>query len=156
MCRYIYAYSIDHSEDGLFLDVPKFPLIVSELEDGMTDDAIRQWAADRILANLQSAVTYGGDIPDGDDEEKLDAHGFVHLNPTQSMKLQIARLVQENDQEEPSMARRLAKRLGKTETVARRLLNLSHNSTIPEMEAAVAAYNRRLIHDWSFERLNAA
>ncbi len=150
MCQYIYAYNVVETDEGNFLQIPKFDYIISEVTPDMTDSEIAARAEDRILTALQMTVQDGDEIPEAD-PDTLAARGFVSIDVTPAMKLQLYKLVRENDTSIPRLAERLAKRIGKSLTVAHRLLNLRYNSGNAEIKAACAAYGKRLRHEWSFE-----
>ena len=70
-----------------------------------------------------------------------DASFYVHAGPLAAMKLALY----ESLREDGLTRRELAKRLGKSDTMANRLLDLTHKSTVSQIEEAVAALDRDLV-----------
>ncbi|MBM3568354.1 MAG: hypothetical protein FJX46_06310 [Alphaproteobacteria bacterium] len=151
MRPYVYAFCFETADGEVFFRFPRFPEIVSAVKAGayrrMSAAAKTAHAHDAVVAALQAIVHTRDDVPQPDDPAVTRAGGFVYLSVTEAMKLELYRLFRADG---GSMAG-FAKLLGRTETVARRLLNLRHNSRPQEIEAAIAAFDKRLVHDWRLE-----
>lgn len=152
MFRYVYGFRCAREAGEVFFRFRRFPEIVSSVGAGkfgvMTDTAIADYAHDAVITALQSIIALRDEIPASDDPGRLAADGFVSLSVRESMKLELYRLYRENCKSVADFARRL----GKPETAARRLLDLRHHSRSAEIESAVEAFGKRLVHDWGLEQ----
>ncbi len=157
MCRYIFAYDLEEEEGGeVFLKFSSFPEIISSVgKDDISSENmgdVEEHAHDAVIAALQAIIVMREDVPRCDDPNVIRADGFVRLSVGESMKLELAKIYRSNCK---SVAE-LARILGKSETAARRLLDLRHRSTSREIENAIRAFGKRLVHDWSLEEDQAA
>jgi|GEM_PF-3587938 len=152
MIRYVYAFRCVREEGEVFFRFRRFPEIVSAVRATifakMTEEAVEAYAHDAVIAALQGIIATREDIPESDDSRRLAADGFVQLSVREAMKLELYRLYRENCKTVAEFARRLSK----PETAARRLLNLRHHSRSAEIEEAVEAFGKRLVHDWGLEQ----
>ena len=147
MCRYVYGFRCESEDGEVFFRFPRFPEIVTAVKkdsfDAMTDEDVHAYAHDAVITALQAIIAAREDIP-GADRATTRADGFVRLSVQESMKLSLYEIYKENCR---SIAE-FAQELGKSETAARRLLDLSHGSRPNEIEAAVQVFGKRLDHDW--------
>jgi hypothetical protein len=151
MARYVYGYRLVEDGDEVFFEFPKFPEIISSLsarEYGrISPEALKEFLLDAIVVALQATMTLREDIPDSDSPQVTCLDGFVSLPVHQAMKLELYRLCKANG----FSAAALARRLEKSETIARRLLDLRHKSLPSEVEGAIAALGKELVHNWTLE-----
>lgn len=156
MFRYVYGFRYVHEDGEVFFRFRRFPEIVSSVTAGtfrkMTETAIAAYAHDAVLAALQAIIALRGDVPTSDNGSRLPADGFVSLSVRESMKLELYRVYRENCKSVAEFARRL----GKPETAARRLLDLRHHSRSAEIERAIEAFGKRLVHNWGLEQAGLA
>lgn len=147
MQSYVYGFDLEKVANEVFFRFAKMPEIRSAVpqEDfrKMSDEDIKAYASDAVLTALQADIFSRAEIPEGDRVDAA-ADGFVVLPVQQAMKIELARLFRENT---VSVAQ-FARKIGKTETAARRLLNLSHRSHVDEIEAAIGAFGKRLVSRW--------
>jgi hypothetical protein len=153
MCQYVYAYRLKAEAGEMFFRFPKFPEIITAVYErdfrAMTPEKINAFAHGAVVTALQGMIAMREPVPVADDPKVVRADGFVRLTVVQSMKLQLYKLYQA-DKDLKSVAD-LARMLKKPETAVRRLLNLWHNSRPDEIDAAVATFGKRLVHDWGLE-----
>jgi hypothetical protein len=151
MHRYVYAYRLEVREDEVFVKFCKLPDIISAIPkncfDIMSANDIEKSALDAVLTCLQTYVSTRKEIPSGDNPNLIKADGFVNLSVQQAMKLELFRLYNENC----SSILDFARKLDKKETSARRLLDLRHHSWATEIEAAIEAFGKQLVHKWDIE-----
>ena len=148
MCSYVFAYHFEREEGEVALRFPKFPDLISSLPDDAFDRldarAVAERAYDAATAALQAEVTLHEDISEGDDVDLVAADGFVYLGVRESMKLELAKVVRANCKTAADFARKA----GKSDTWARRMLDLGYPSKASEIEKAIAIFGKRLTHDW--------
>lgn len=151
MRHYVYAFHLEKCDGETFFDFPSFPEIISAIPDAkfarMTPHEVQAHAEDAVLAALQACIASRDDLPASDDSRLVSADGFVRLKPLEAMKLELYRVYRTNCASVSDFARRI----GKQDTAARRLLNLRHPSKVSEIDEALAALGKRLLHDWSTE-----
>jgi len=138
---YRYAVRLETEADEVGLIFPDFPEIVSWHPAGSSEAALKEAAADALLVALHARVMENDDIPEP--SEVVDAAFHVHARPLAVMKLALY----EGLREEGLTRRELAKRLGKSDTIANRLLDLTHKSTVSQLEEAMSALGRDLVID---------
>lgn len=153
MERYVYAYNLERDEGEVFFIFRAFPEIISAVSeeefDSWNAEDRHAHAEDAVMTALQAIMTSRGILPPSDNPDVLSAEGFVHLEPQPAMKLQLFTVYSANCQSISEFARRI----GKQDTTARRLLNLRHRSTTDEIVEALAKFNIRLRHGWGTEQL---
>jgi hypothetical protein len=151
MCNYFYAYDLVEEDDEVFLVFPAFGNIITSINkeriDEMAAGEIESFAHDAVITALQAAISFREDIPGSDSPRRGKVDGFVVLNVIEAMKLQLYNVFRVNC----ATVGELAKLLGKPATAASRMLNLRHKSNAAEIEAAIGAFGKRLVHDWKLE-----
>lgn len=133
-----YPVFLKKEDDEIGLIFPDFPEIVSwHPADEVDEAALRTEALDALILALHTRVMENDDIPEASDDSKADF--FVKPPPLAAMKLTLYReLVAEG------LTRKdLAARMGKGDTMANRVLDLYHNSTVSQLDKAMAALGRR-------------
>jgi antitoxin HicB len=134
-----------------FFNFPSFPEIVSAIPNTkfgrMTALEVQAHAEDAVLTAFQACIASREELPKSDDPRLVSADGFVRLRPLEAMKLELYRVYRANCASISDFARRT----GKQDTAARRLLNLRHPSKVSEIDEALAALGKRLLHSWSTE-----
>ena len=149
MERYVYAYKLRNVGKEVFFEFRAFPEIISALSKEVFDlmsAAERQaFAEDAVLTALQSIISTCDNLPATDDPDTLRASGFVSLSPLHAMKLQLFKVYAANCTSITDFARRIERQ----DTAARRLLKLRHNSSVEEIEEALAKFGIRLVHKWA-------
>ncbi len=152
MHRYVYAFRREAEDGEVFFRFPRFPEIIFALDRDTlrtkSQEDIAVDAHDAVITALQAIIVTREEVPAGDDTALVQADGFVHLSVRESMKLELYKLYKENAGSIADFARSL----GKSETAARRLLDLRHSSRSSEIEKAVAVFGKRLAHDWALEK----
>jgi hypothetical protein len=151
MTRYVYGFALKPDSAAVMLELPALPEIHERLSRaqlaGMDDVAIHAYILEVVLGALQSRLSRRRDIPQPDDPVLTHADGFIELTVQQAMKLELYKLYRHNS---PSISD-FSRRVGKNETSVRRLLNLRHQSWATEIESAIEACGKRLVHDWRLE-----
>ncbi len=151
MCSYSYAYHLVSDGGEIFFKFPSFENIITSIDKksftAMSANEIDAFASDAVITALQGLMSFGDDIPDGEDMRRVKSDGFVSLKVIAAMKLQLYDVYRANF----SKVSELANFLGKPPTAASRLLNLRHNSNAAEIETAIGAFGKRLVHDWTLE-----
>jgi antitoxin HicB len=151
MARYVYGYQLIEDGDEIFFSFPKFPEIISSLparEYGrLSPEDLKAFLLNALEVALQAAITMRQDLPESDNPSLTRLDGFISLPVHQAMKLELYKLFRENC---PSVAD-FARQLGKSETLARRLLDLRHRSLSTEIENAIKLFGKELVHNWGLE-----
>lgn len=151
MRQYVYAFRCEAEDGEVFFRFPRFPEIISAVGQAafaaLDKDQVAEYGRDAVVTALESVIAAREDVPEGDDPALVPADGFVRLSVGESMKLELYKLYRANCRSSGEFARLL----GKPETAARRLLDLRHASKASEIEKAVAALGKRLVHNWSLE-----
>jgi|SRR5208282_4409064 len=151
MCRYAYAFHYESDGDEVLFRFDRFPEIISAVSraalKAMSEEEIESHAHDAVITALQGIILTRGDVPATDDPARRAADGFVHLTVRESMKLELFKLYNENCKSIVDFARQI----DKPETAARRLLDITHGSRSSEIERAIEAFGKRLVHDWALE-----
>lgn len=153
MLHYAYSFNIEEVDSEVFFRFPKFPEIISAVD---RSEFVR-WRAeekmthgeDAVITALQSIISLRMDVPDPDDMRIISSDEFVRLDPLHAMKIELYRVYLKNCTSVSDFARRV----GKQDTTARRLLNLRHRSSIDEVIDALAGFGIRLSHCWSTEQI---
>jgi antitoxin HicB len=147
MQSYIFGFTLERQADDVFFRFAKFPEIRSAIPTAqfeiMSDKDILSYATDAVVTALQADINARVKMP-ASDKLNTVADGFVVLPVQQSMKVELAKVFMEHVRSVAQFARTI----GKTETAARRLLNLSHRSHVDEIEAAIGAFGKRLVSSW--------
>ena len=151
MCKYVYALRLDEEDDEVFFLFPRFREIVSSVRlsdfEAMSADGVIEHAHDAVITALQTRIAARHDIPKENNPSLAKATSVVRLSVRESMKLELYKVYREHCKSVADFARRL----NMAETAARRLLDLRHGSRTTEIERAVAAFGKRLGHDWNLE-----
>ena len=151
MCRYVYGFSLKAEDHEVFFRFPRFPEIISAIGidafQAMKQDEIDDYAHDAVITALRAVIVFREDVPTEDDSALVHADGFVRLSVTESMKLELFKIYKTNC----SSIAEFSRILNKSETATHRLLDLRHRSRPNEIEKAVEALGKRLVHDWSLE-----
>lgn len=126
--RYAYPVELTHDEDNRFL--ASFPDAPEALTDGASEDEALCEAADALAAALAGYVQNNRPIPSpsparGRRLVALSAHTAAKLALYQAMRKQGISKVE------------LARRLGVTEAIARRLVDPDHVSRMDRLESAL-------------------
>ena len=132
-----YAYPVNLTSDGRRL-VVAFDDVPEALTDGANAEEALAQAADALAVALGGYVAGGLDIP-----KPSAAHGRT-LVPVPALVAAKLALYQAMRAQGVSKAE-LARRIGVTEAVARRLVNPDHDSRIERVQEALAALGHRLI-----------
>jgi len=125
----------DGSVIAQFRDVPE------ALTNGASEDGAATWAQDALMVALSIYMDEGRDIPvpskakRGERMVPLPAMSAAKLAIYQAMR---GRRVRQLD---------LAQQLNIDAKQVRRLLDLNHNSTLPQLSAALEALGKRLVVD---------
>lgn len=135
--KLIYPVDLIPQEDGSFLT--SFPDIPEALTDGMTKDEALSEAKDCLIAALGGYISDRRNIP----EPSLPKKGqqTVIVPPLVSAKLALYQAMCEAQITRVA----LSKRLGVSEGVIRRLLDLDHKSHIEQVDAALSILGKRLV-----------
>ncbi len=134
--RYVYDVTITPQEDGSYL--VRFPQIPEAITDGDTVEEAREQAVDALVAALGGYIEFGRPLPQPG--SRPDA---IAVPPLQASKLALyvaMKAARVSNTE-------LAKRLGVTETVVRRLIDLDHRSHIEQVTRALALLGKRIVLD---------
>ncbi|MEL6530575.1 MAG: hypothetical protein AAFQ27_11480 [Pseudomonadota bacterium] len=154
MHSYAFAYSLKLEDGEVFFRFPAIPEIISSVSDDrfkeMSSGEIQAFADDAVLTWLQLCISARDDLPEPEDLTLVQLHGIVRLTPIVAMKLELYRVFRANCR---SMAE-FSRKIGKRDTNARRLLDLTHSSQTKEVNNALAVFGKRLVHGWGIENLN--
>ena len=138
---FCYPVSIRTEEDEFGLVFPDVPEIVSWHPIEKRDDQawVKAQSADALLLALQTRIAEGDEIPDPSDVSGSDFE--IQPSALAIMKLALYRQMLAD-----GISRHdLAKRIGKNDTLVTRILDLNHNSTVPQLEQAVSSMGRSMI-----------
>ncbi len=134
-----FGYPVQFSRDrngsviATFRDVPEAHTV------GRNSAAAYKWAQDALVAALSLYVEDGRDVPKPSRPRRSER--IVALPPMIASKLAIYSAMRQGGVTQLQ----LASRLGSDARQVRRLLDLDHNSTLPQLEAALAALGKRLL-----------
>lgn len=131
-----YPVEIEQDEEGWFLAT--FPDIPEAATDDRDRDAALNAAADALLTALGGYVEARRPIP-----QPSPARGrpLIHLPPLVAAKIALHHAMVEADISNSELARRM----GISETIIRRLLDLDHASKIERIADALDHFGRRLV-----------
>jgi hypothetical protein len=151
MHAYTYPFRLEERSGEVFFTFPHFPEIISSLPRErvaeMTPADSQGHANDAVLVALQARIAAREDTPSAHNAMHVRADGFVALSVPQAMKLELYSLSREYSRTLSEFARHI----NKDETVARRLLDLRHNSLPSHIESAIAAFGGILVHNWDID-----
>ncbi len=137
---YSYAVHLERDEGEIGLIFPDFPEIVSwHRESEVEEQDLRRLAKDALLVALHARVLDNDEIPAS--TKVTGADFFVSVPALAVLKLALY----EELRAEGLTKRDLARRMGKTDTIAVRLLDLTHNSAVPQLEGAMSALGREFV-----------
>jgi hypothetical protein len=101
------------------------------------------FAHDAVVTALAGRVAAHQKLPQGDDD-RVVCDGYVELEVEEAMKM----VLHEVCRTQFNTIAALAKRLGKSETAARRLLDFRHKSRPAEINSALNLLGKNLHHVW--------
>ena len=131
-----YPAVLEHQDDGSVLI--SFPDVPEALTEGANEAEALAEAADCLIAALGGYIEQRRELPAPSRIRKQ--HRRIDFSPLVAAKLALFRAMQETGTTRVSVA----KQLGVTETIVRRLLDLDHRSHIGELEKALAVFEKRL------------
>ena len=129
------ARDTDGSVIARFRDVPE------ALTHGASEDSAATWAQDALMVALSVYMDEGRDIPVPSKARRGER--MVPLPAMSAAKLAIYQAMRERRVRQLD----LAQQLNIDARQVRRLLDLSHNSTLPQLSAALEALGKRLVVD---------
>ena len=135
--RYVYPVSIETADEGGF--TVSFPDVPEALTQGETWDQALQEAQDALVVALGGYVEAGLEIPVP--RQPLLGQETVPLPALIAAKVALYTAMREEGVTKVELARRL----GVTEAVARRLVHPDHQSRIEKVEAGLQALGRTLV-----------
>lgn len=135
------AYPVVLTADKNRSVIAAFPDLPEALTNGRSAEDAATWAQDALVVALSGYVEEGRDIPKPSRPRK--GQRLVPVPPMVAAKLAIYQAMR--DQGVTQL--QLADRLKVDGRQVRRLLDLDHNSTLPQLAAAVAALGKRLVLD---------
>jgi antitoxin HicB len=134
--RYAYPVELDPDEDGRI--VVSFHDVPGALTDGAdAEEALRE-AQDCLICALGGYIELNRAIPE---PSPAGRRPVVHVPPLVAAKLALYEAMREQGLTNTA----LAERLGVTEAVVRRLVDLDHRSHIGQVERALALLGKRLV-----------
>ncbi|WP_298240283.1 hypothetical protein [uncultured Bradyrhizobium sp.] len=152
MNQYVYSFRTEASRGETFFRFTKFPEIISAIPTSefrkLSQDEKDAHAADAVITALQARISGRRDIPNGDRPGAIQRGGQVALSVRQAMKLELYKTYLSS---EADSVADLARKLGKAETLVRRLLDLRHPSSSQEIEDVIGALGKRLVHGWAVQ-----
>ncbi len=116
----------------------EFPDVPGALTQGADETDALEQASDCLIAALGAYIELRRDIPP---PSPARGRPTVTLPPLVAAKLALYQAMREAKMTNVA----LAKRLGCSETLVRRLLDLDHRSHIGQIESALAALGKRLV-----------
>jgi len=135
--RYVYPMKIKRDKEGFWLatftDVPEAGT------DAPTRDEVEAEAVDALIAALGGYMEQRRDIPIS--SKPARGQSVACLPPLVAAKLALYQAMRDAGLNNTQ----LAGRIGVSETVVRRLLDLDHRSRIGQVEAALAQLGKRVI-----------
>ena len=134
--RYVYPANVERDAGGFWLVT--FPDVPEAGTDAMTREEALREAQDALIAALGGYVEQRRSIPRPSPVRKGQV--AVPLPVLVSAKLALYQAMREAGLSNA----RLAKRLGVSETVVRRMLDLDHQTRIGHLERALAVLGKRL------------
>jgi antitoxin HicB len=136
--RYEYPVKVSKDEDGRHLVV--FPDVPEAGDDGATLAEAMEEAEKSLLAALQFRIKQREPIPQPSPPRR--GQRTIALPALAAAKLALYQAMIDRGLNTVSLCRMLA---GESETEVRRLLDLSHNSRISYVEAALAVLGQELV-----------
>lgn len=130
------AFQTETNGQGLFVRFPDLPEALTGGDD--LDDAIQQ-AADCLAEAIAGRIARGEDIPSPSRPKRGQRLVSVPLYLAPKLALFLTMREQRVKNTE------LARRLGVTETVVRRMLNPKHDTKPENMQAALACLGKRIV-----------
>jgi antitoxin HicB len=134
-----YPVALARDRDGSV--IAQFPDVPEALTNGRDFDSAVDWAQDALVVALSAYVEAGRDIPRPSRPRRNQR--MVPVPPMVAAKLAIYQAMRDRGVTQVA----LAERLGVDGRQIRRLLDLDHNSTLPQLAAALAALGKRLVLD---------
>lgn len=131
MAQYIYPAELTEDEAGRWLVT--FPDVPRCATDGATVEEALFEASDALSEGLATRMIRGEEIP----QPSRPAKGHKMVVPSARIAAKAALYTACRDQGLTKVA--LAKLLGKSESIARRLLDPAHQTKLDQLEAALAA-----------------
>jgi len=135
--RFAYPAIFEDQADGSIL--VRFPDVPEALTEGGTEAEAAREAADALVAALGGYVNDRRDFPAP--SRPTSGRRLIPLRPLVAAKLALYQAMRTAGLSNVA----LAKRLGVSETVVRRLVDLDHRSRIGQVEAALELLGRRLV-----------
>ena len=135
------AYPASLSRDQDRSTIAKFPDVPEALTSGRDADDALDWAQDALVVALGGYIEAGRDIPRP--SRLRGRQRLVPVPPMVTAKLAIYQAMRDLAVTQVE----LATRLGVDARQIRRLLDLDHNSTLPQLAAALTALGKRLVLD---------
>lgn len=132
--RFIYPYETEPDDDFMVVSFPDVPEALTNYGPDEDGEFITH---DCLICALRNYVEDRRPIPAPSPVRK---RAFVRLDALESAKLALAQAMLEEGVSNVA----LAKKLGVTEAVVRRLLDLDHRSHIGQVEKALARLGREL------------
>ncbi len=135
------AYPVILRKDKDGSVIAEFPDVPEALTNGRSADDAAAWAQDALVVALSGYTEADRDIPRPRRARK--GQRLVPVPPMVAAKLAIYQAMREQNMTQLE----LADRLKVDARQVRRLLDLDHNSTLPQMAAALEALGKRLVLD---------
>lgn len=135
------AYPVALTADKNRSVIAEFPDVPEALTNGRSADDAATWAQDALVVALSGYIEEGRDIPTPSRPRK--GQRLVPVPPMVAAKLAIYQAMRDQGLTQLQLADRL-KVDGRQ---VRRLLDLDHNSTLPQLAAALEALGKRLVID---------
>ena len=135
------AYPVILTADKNRSVIAEFPDVPEALTNGRSADDAATWAQDALVVALSGYIEEGRDIPTPSRPRK--GQRLVPVPPMVAAKLAIYQAMRDQGVTQLELADRL-KVDGRQ---VRRLLDLDHNSTLPQLAAALEALGKRLVID---------
>ncbi|MFA7095644.1 MAG: hypothetical protein WC383_04085 [Gammaproteobacteria bacterium] len=133
----LYPVNLERQPDGSIL--VSFPDVPEALTEGENEAAALREAQDALIAALGGYIEARRPLPRPSKPARGQA--LVALPPLVAAKLGLYQTMREAGMTNSELARRL----GVTEAVVRRLLDLDHRSHIGQVEEALAVLGKRLV-----------
>ena len=133
--RYVYPFTLEFEADGRAVNVA-FPDVPGARTFGADEAEARALAEDCLIAALGGYVELGRSSPS---PSPAEGRPTVALPPLVAAKLALYEAMRAE-----GVSPALAERLGVTEPIERRLLDLDHRSHLDGIEVALRALGRRL------------
>jgi antitoxin HicB len=137
----LFAYPVTLTPDKDGSVIAEFPDVPEALTNGRSAADAATWAQDALVVALSAYIAAGRDIPSPSKARK--GQRLVPVPPLAAAKLAIYQAMRE--QKVTQLA--LADRLKIDGRQVRRLLDLDHNSTLPQLAAALEALGKRMVVD---------